>query len=442
MLRGSGAQETTLRRGAALAALTAALGLGVLSLWLAAPASLAMVSLRLRPQRPQAPSPAAMPPIRRTVEMGEGESFSAALVRSGLSSDEASRAALALADEFDVVNPHPGLALSLAQTSGPNPGLIALSLQPRDETHLTLSRDASGAFHVLREDRPAPSLSPPATTSQLQGKVEGSLYLSMVGAGANPDTAARVASLFGRDVDLSRDVDSGDAFRLVFEQGHAPSTGGPGELVYAEVDTRHGPARLYRISAPGAAKPEYGDGTPAAETSDRLLRTPVDGAHVTSGFGMRLHPILGFTRMHQGVDFGAAVGSPVLAAADGVVEAAQWSGGYGRWLKIRHASGVETGYGHLSAWAQGIAPGASVRQGQVVAYVGASGLATGPHLHYEVFEAGQRVDPREVAAIGPARRPSQDAAVLARKAAIEAAISDLEARCAQAPASQGCGGRG
>ncbi len=121
----------------------------------------------------------------------------------------------------------------------------------------------------------------------------------------------------------------------------------------------------------------------------------MDGARLTSAFGMRMHPLLGFTRMHQGVGSRrASVGAPVLAAGDGVVEEARWDGGYGRWLKIRHGPGLETGYGHLSGWARGVTPGASVRQGQVVAYVGASGESTGPHLHYEIFKDGRQIDPR------------------------------------------------
>ncbi|MGH6911217.1 MAG: M23 family metallopeptidase, partial [Phenylobacterium sp.] len=124
-----------------------------------------------------------------------------------------------------------------------------------------------------------------------------------------------------------------------------------------------------------------------------LLRTPIDGARITSLFGIRRHPVLGYTRAHQGIDFGAGTGTPIVAAGDGVVlEARRW-GGYGNWLRIRHNGGWDTGYGHISRYAKGIRPGMHVRQGQVVAYVGATGLATGPHLHYEVWKNGQRQNP-------------------------------------------------
>ena len=119
---------------------------------------------------------------------------------------------------------------------------------------------------------------------------------------------------------------------------------------------------------------------------------PLDFLRVTSNFGMRRHPILGFSRMHQGVDFAAREGAPVLAAADGVVTLAGWDGGYGQLLRIRHASGWATGYAHLSAFAPGIAAGARVTQGEIVGFVGHTGLATGPHLHYEVSLNGVRLD--------------------------------------------------
>ena len=112
---------------------------------------------------------------------------------------------------------------------------------------------------------------------------------------------------------------------------------------------------------------------------------------MTSGFGMRMHPILGFTKMHTGIDFGAPTGTPVFAAGDGVVKEARWAGGYGRWLEIQHNPQWATGYGHLSGWA--VKPGQRVHQGQVVAYVGSTGRSTGPHLHYEVILNGQKINP-------------------------------------------------
>ena len=159
--------------------------------------------------------------------------------------------------------------------------------------------------------------------------------------------------------------------------------------------------------APADYVPEDSDPGPAPVTIDPLAAAdapasdpnrpgaPLDFLRVTSSYGMRRHPILGFTRMHQGVDFAARDGAPVLAAADGVVTQAGPEGGYGNLLRIRHAGGWATGYAHLSAFAPGIAPGARVLRGEVVAFVGHTGLATGPHLHFEVSLGGVKLDPMQ-----------------------------------------------
>jgi murein DD-endopeptidase MepM/ murein hydrolase activator NlpD len=365
------------------------------------------------------------------IEMRAHETLAAALLRAGLDATEANRAAAAIADDFDTVNPHPGLTLQLSVSPAGGGSsrlrLVSLELTPRDDERLGLFREADGALHLRRVQTPvftAPTLT--------RGVVKGSLYLSIVEAGVSPDQAAKVVALFGRRLDLARDIESGDAFRLVFEQ-HRRVTGealDDEELLFAEISTRGGRARLYRYQAPGSAKAEWVDGD-AGPRVRGLLRTPVDGARLTSGFGMRMHPLLGFTRMHEGVDFGAPVGTPVLAAGDGVVEEARWTGDYGRWLKIRHGPGLETGYGHLSAWASGVKPGTPVRQGQVVAYVGATGLATGPHLHYEVFKDGARIDPRGAPQVTLASRdPALDPDFRARRAIVDAAVASITAACA------------
>jgi murein DD-endopeptidase MepM/ murein hydrolase activator NlpD len=125
-----------------------------------------------------------------------------------------------------------------------------------------------------------------------------------------------------------------------------------------------------------------------------LLSTPVDGARVTSLFGLRRHPILGFTLMHQGIDFGAGAGTPVVAAGDGVVVEAGYNGGYGNWVKLRHSGGWETAYAHLSRYGRGVRRGMRIAQGQVVGYVGSTGRSTGPHLHYEIWRNGARINPK------------------------------------------------
>ncbi len=365
------------------------------------------------------------------VDMRPRESFPSALARGGVDPEDVQAAANLLADDFDTVNPHPGLTLTLAvrPTNGPATRLrlTSLELAPRDDERLGLLREADGALHLRRLQTPV--FSAPSLT---RGVVKGSLFLSIVEAGVAPDQAAKITRLFGRRLDLVRDVESGDRFKLVFEQ-HRRADGqsvDTGELLYAEVVSHSGRARLYRYRPEGATEADWVDGDTGPRPGG-LLRTPVDGARLTSVFGLRMHPLLGFTRMHQGLDFGASTGTPVLAAGDGVVEEARWSGDFGRWLKIRHADGLETGYAHLSAWATGLSPGTPVRQGQIVAYVGATGLATAPHLHYQVFKGGRAIDPRTAATVVRNGHDSaQSPAFRARKATIDAQVASLAAACA------------
>jgi murein DD-endopeptidase MepM/ murein hydrolase activator NlpD len=225
----------------------------------------------------------------------------------------------------------------------------------------------------------------------------GSLYQSAAAAGAPPVVTAEAIKLFAHRLDFSRDIHAGDRFRLVY--GRRITASGRlvqvGDLYYAEILAKGHLARFYRYQAASDAKADYVD-EDGKDVNGLLLRTPVYGARITSGFGMRRHPILGYTRMHQGIDFGVPTGTPVLAAGDGVVEQARWAGGYGRWIKLRHAGGWETAYGHLSRWAA--KPGQRVRQGQVIAYSGSTGESTGPHVHFEVIENGVKVNPKSAKA--------------------------------------------
>ena len=379
--------------------------------------------------------PGFQPPHALKVRQSQGQGVEAALEAAGAAPGEARAAVSAISEEVDTVNTPAGRQIELALAaprSGAGPArLIGLSMESGADGTLVLSRSADGAWRLLQmqaepaEHVSAPLAAPAETPPEdppvvIQGVVQGSLYLSLAQSGASLQDAAQALRLLSHKLDLSRDVDTGDGFRLVFDRS---VTGGG--LRYLEVAARGGETRLYGLPA-GGGKMIYVDdqGRPL---QGGLLRTPVDAARITSGFGFRMHPILGYSRMHQGIDFGAPAGSAVFAAGDGVVEEARWNGGYGRWLKIRHAGGWETGYAHLSAFAPAAAPGAFVRQGQLVGYVGASGLATGPHLHYEVIRDGEKIDPRTANPQGAsALAPSQTAEFLVLKARL-AALSSRDA---------------
>jgi murein DD-endopeptidase MepM/ murein hydrolase activator NlpD len=346
------------------------------------PASRPAAALAL-PSRPAATAPERVP-----VRVLQGETLAEAVERAGVAPDEARRAVETLGKAMDTVNIKAGMAFEAAvarpDSERGHAQLISLSLQASPVRALTLSRTFDGAMTLQQMDETLRD-----ETVAADGDIQGSLYETAERLGATPTITAQVVKLFAHKLDFQRDIQPGDDFKLVFDRQVTArgKTVEVGELQYAEL---HG-VRFYRFQRPHG-QAEYFDQF-GKNIKGFLLRTPVDGARVTSGFGMRKHPILGYTRAHQGIDFGASEGAPILAAGDGVVVEARRNGGYGNWLRIRHSGVWDTGYGHIFRFAPGVRPGVRVRQGQVVAYVGATGLATGPHLHYEIFQRGQRVNP-------------------------------------------------
>lgn len=199
--------------------------------------------------------------------------------------------------------------------------------------------------------------------------------------------------IFANDVDFQRPVTGGDSFEAFYDNGEEGEK--RNELLYASIVARNETFRYYRFQTPDDGLVDFYD--PHGKSSRKfLIRTPIVGARMTSPYGMRFHPILGYTRLHSGVDWAAPIGTPIFAAGNGVIASAGWDSGYGRRVVIQHANGYMTTYNHMSAFARGISDGARVHQGQVIGYLGASGLATGPHLHYEVLINGHFVDPMRV----------------------------------------------
>lgn len=384
------------------------------------PAALAALQTEAFTQSAAQPGFAA--PVDIPVKIQRGETFEAAVRRVGVAPADARQVVGALAKAFDTVNIKAGMAFNAAvalprDRRGPV-RLIGLSMRTGPATAITLSRSFDGALRLreleekVRDD-----------TTVAQGAMQGSLYESAQAAGVTPTLTAQVVKLFSHKLDFSRDIHAGDKFRLVFDRKVTESgrTIETGDLLYAEIGAKGQVTQFYRFQSPGGGEAQYFDAL-GKNIKGFLLRTPVDGARITSGFGMRMHPLLGYTRMHQGIDFGVPSGTPVFAAGDGVVEEARWAGGYGRWMKLRHNGGWETAYGHLSGWA--VHAGAHVHQGQVIAYSGSTGESTGPHLHYEVIKAGVKINPKGANAPGgTVLEGRQLAAFRAEKAHIDALLS-------------------
>jgi murein DD-endopeptidase MepM/ murein hydrolase activator NlpD len=202
--------------------------------------------------------------------------------------------------------------------------------------------------------------------------------------------------IYSYDVDFQRRVQAGDSFEVFYAgEDETPTPGSKTEVLFAALTVSGETKRYYRFQTPDDSVVDYYDET-GKSAKKFLVRKPVNTAIMRSGFGSRRHPVLGYTRMHTGVDWSTSYGTPIFAAGNGVIEKAEWEGGYGKYIRVKHPNGYVTAYGHMSAFAKGMEPGKRVRQGQVIGFVGSTGLSTGPHVHYEILVNGRFVDPMRV----------------------------------------------
>ncbi len=327
------------------------------------------------------------------ISLKGGENIADAVARAGVAPNEAKAAVNLLSQAFNLATIKTGMSLEAA-IARPSDGskqpaqLLGLTLRtgPAKQLTLTTSRDGAMRLRALEE-------SVRDERRVAIGTIDGSLFTSAAALGATPSLTAQVVKLFAHKLDFERDIQSGDTFKLVFDRKVTESgrTVEAGNLLYAEIEAKGGTDRFYSYQPKGNGEIQFFDEN-GKNIRGFLLTTPVYGARVSSTFGMRFHPILGFNKMHTGIDFAAPIGTPIQAAGDGIVEDAKWWGGYGRWVRIGHNKDWETGYGHMSAIA--VRPGQHVTQGQIIGYVGTTGRSTGPHLHFEVWHDHTPIDPK------------------------------------------------
>ena len=221
--------------------------------------------------------------------------------------------------------------------------------------------------------------------------IKKNLYSSAVEANINPDTIIEFARIFGFEIDFQRDIRKNDYFKILYEK-YFDENGEfikSGSILYAHMTVNGREISLYKF---GGDK-EYGYFDISGKSVEKaLMKTPINGARLSSPFGMRKHPISGFNKMHQGTDFAAPMGTPIMASGSGTVTRAKWCGGGGNCVQIKHNSTYETIYAHMKSFAKGIRVGKKVRQGQIIGYVGSTGISTGPLLHYEVIVNGKKVN--------------------------------------------------
>lgn len=344
-------------------------------------------------------------PHETRVLLTRGETFVDALRRANVRIEDRNAAAAAFAREYNLRALRPGQEFALtisrpyrtvfqtaAASEGADAHLLALDFRVDPKTRLTLSRGADGAFRAVRWEAPMTT-----RLVAIAGPIHGSLFASAKRQGAPDEVIAQLSTVFAYDVDFQREVFGGDEFEAIFEV-EFDETGrlaGASDVIFARMKWkgRKKEKGYYRFAASDqAGTAEYFDRS--GKSAKRLLmKTPVDGARLSSGFGSRRHPIKGYVRDHKGIDFAAPTGTPIMAAGDGVVERANRYGGYGNYVRIKHSGGYKTAYAHLSRFAKGMRAGRRVEQGDVIGYVGSTGSSTGPHLHYEVLSKDRHVNP-------------------------------------------------
>lgn len=370
--------------------------------------------------RPDRVDAHALVVIRREATVKRGGTLMDALTGAGIPRAQAYDAINALSKTLDPRKVKAGqqIRLTFAKPAAAR-GKAALSeiaLPTGFGREAVVERTASGGFGVSERAAAAQSL-----YAYAEGTIEDSLYLEAVRNGVPVAVVTEMIHLFSFDVDFQREIWPGTGFSVFYRRKlTADGEAEPGgEILAATLVIKGKALTFYRHDEPGGPEFYTADGQSARKL---LMKTPIDGARLSSRYGMRHHPVLGYSRMHKGLDFAAGRGTPIYAAGNGTVEQASRNGGYGNYVKIRHNSTYSTGYAHLNGYARGIRSGARVKQGQVIGYVGSTGLATGPHLHYEVYMNGNQVNPLSL------KFPKQRTLVGAELGAFTAAAEGYNAR--------------
>ena len=372
--------------------------------------------------------------VQFTATLGQGDSLEGMLARAGLSGTDTAAVSRLVGAVMPAGQIAPGTQfdIALGGQEGGARALEHLAFRARFDLDLSIAR-SGGELHLQQQ-----AIAVDTTPLRIRGTVGTSVYMSARAAGAPIEAIQQYLETLDQHLSIDTAIEPGDTFDIIISYRRAASGETQvGELLYAGLERDgHAQAQLLRWGKDG----QFFEASGMGQQRTGLIM-PVIGGHITSGFGLRRHPILGYSRLHAGIDFGAAYGSAIYAVSDGTVSFAGWHGGHGNYVKLEHGGGFGTGYGHMSRIA--VSAGTRVHAGQVIGYVGSTGLSTGPHLHYELYKGGVPVNPMSVSfTVTNQVDPAELAAYKARLAQLKtvkagAAMSSLAPR----QASTGSTGR-
>ena len=358
--------------------------------------------------RPQTRLEARLEPriVHKDLKVRSGDTLEKILARAGAERQQAYYATRSLSEVHRASSLNIGQAVGVTLEFAVEPSEIDPSLEVHSDKptlkKLSIETDVDTKVSVELQDDG--NYHPEKFVAELDkglelhgGTISSSLYVAAIEAGIPDSVIINLIGLYSYDIDFQREIRQGDEFELLYERfyddaGRAVKSG---NIEFASMTVQGRQKGYYRFKTTDDGITDYYDAK-GQSAKKFLMRTPINGARISSGFGRRKHPVLGYTKQHLGTDFAAPTGTPILAAGNGIIERSSRYGSYGNYVRIRHANGYKTAYAHMSRYGRGIKQGKRVKQGQIIGYVGATGRVTGAHLHYEVMLNGKKVNPLRI----------------------------------------------
>ncbi len=336
--------------------------------------------------------------LTKTIQIKSGDTLAHLLKKEGIPNESVYKIVQAFDKIFSVKKLKSGHKISLTYRPLENDDiqLFELFFRPNLDKIISVKRIDNLANKPVYEAKES-AIQLEKELRRISGQVNTSVFSSMRERGVSPALINTLIHAFSYDIDFQRDIRSEDSFEVVMERYFDPNTGADraGEILYASLSVKGKEHKIYYFH-PKKGEPNFFT-EKGLSIKKAFLRTPVNGARISSGYGRRKHPILGYTKMHKGIDFAASVGTPVMAAGDGSIDRIGRNGSYGNYIRLKHKNGYSTAYAHLKDFGKNLKKGNRVKQGHIIGYVGVTGRTSGPHLHYEVLKNSRHINPKAMA---------------------------------------------